>query len=56
MSLTAIIVDDEPLGRERVRTLLASDPDVEILAECASATAALAAMRDRMPDVLFLDV
>lgn len=56
MSLTAIIVDDEPLGRERVRTLLAAEPDVEILAECASGTAALSAMRDRMPDVLFLDV
>ncbi|HEY1109125.1 MAG TPA: LytTR family DNA-binding domain-containing protein [Opitutaceae bacterium] len=56
MSLTAIIVDDEPLGRERVRTLLAAHPDVEILAECASGTAALSALRERAPDVLFLDV
>ncbi|MES2692840.1 MAG: LytTR family DNA-binding domain-containing protein [Verrucomicrobiota bacterium] len=56
MKLTAIIVDDEPLGRERVRTLLGEEPDIEILAEFASAAAALAAMRERLPDVLFLDV
>lgn len=56
MKLTAVIVDDEPLGRERVRSLLAEERDVEILAECSSATAALAVIRERRPDVLFLDV
>ena len=56
MKLTAIIADDEPLGRERVRTLLSADPDVELLAECASGAEALAAIRRRAPDLLFLDV
>ncbi len=56
MKLTAIIVDDEPLGRKRVRALLARERDVEILAECASGAEALAAIRRRAPDVLFLDV
>lgn len=56
MKLTAVIVDDEPLGRKRVRSLLAEDPDVEILAECGSGPDALTAIRQRTPDVLFLDV
>lgn len=56
MKLTAIIVDDEPLARERIRTLLAAEPDVEVLAECDSGAAAIAAVRRQMPDVLFLDI
>ena len=30
MKIRTLIVDDEPLGRERIRTLLAGDPEVEI--------------------------
>jgi two-component system LytT family response regulator len=50
------VVDDEPLGRERLRTLLAAEPDIELLAECANGPEALTAVRRRAPDVLFLDV
>lgn len=56
MKLTTIIVDDEPLARERIRTLLAAEPDVTILADCASGPEAVAAIRRQAPDVLFLDV
>ena len=56
MTLTAIIVDDEPLARERIRTLLEAEGDIELLAECASGAEALEAMRERRPDLLFLDV
>ena len=56
MKLTAMIVDDEPLARERVRTLLAAEPDFEILAECANGPEALEAMTARRPDLLLLDV
>ncbi len=56
MKITAAIVDDEPLARERVRTLLAAEPDVSIIAECASGKEALAAFAQVRPDVLFLDV
>jgi two-component system LytT family response regulator len=56
MKLTAIIVDDEPLGRERLHTLLGGESDIEIIAECADGPAALAAIAQRMPDILFLDV
>ncbi len=56
MKLTAIIVDDEPLARERIRTLLEAEDDIEILAECANGPDALIALRQRRPHLLFLDV
>lgn len=56
MSLSAIIVDDEPLARERIRTLLEAEADVEILAECASGPEAIEVLQARRPDLLFLDV
>ncbi len=51
-----LIIDDEPLARERIRTLLQSEPDIDILAECADGPAALAAIRKHSPDLIFLDV
>lgn len=56
MKLKAIIVDDEPLARERIRTLLAAEADVDVIAECATGPEAIAAVREHAPDVLFLDV
>jgi two-component system LytT family response regulator len=56
MSLRVIIVDDEPLARERVRTFLADEPDVEIAAECADGADAVAQIEKLRPDVVFLDV
>ncbi len=56
MKLRILIVDDEPLGRERIRTLLAGDPEVEIAGECADGKQAVAAIRRLKPDLVFLDV
>ena len=56
MKLRIIIVDDEPLARERLRTLLREEPDVEILEECGDGAAAVAAIQKYSPDLLFLDV
>ena len=56
MRLRVVIVDDEPLARERVRTFLAEEPDVEILAECADGAEAVNRIEELRPDVLFLDV
>jgi two-component system LytT family response regulator len=56
MNLRAIIADDEPLARERVRSLLVGEPDVEVVAECANGTQTLKAMQEHRPDLLFLDV
>jgi len=56
MKIKTLIVDDEPLARERIRTLLETEPDIELLDECASGPDALDAMRGPRPDLLFLDV
>jgi two-component system LytT family response regulator len=56
MTLSCLIVDDEPLARERVRRLLASAEDVTLAGEHADAESALAALRAAPPHVLFLDV
>ena len=54
--IRALVVDDEPLARSNILHLLRADPEVEILGECDSATAALDAIRTRKPDLVFLDV
>jgi two-component system LytT family response regulator len=54
--LRAIVVDDEALARERIRTLLAGRDDVEVVAECAGGNEAVAAVRRLRPALLFLDV
>ena len=54
--LRAALVDDEPLGRERVRTLLADEGDVEVVGEYATGEEAVAGVASHVPEVLFLDV
>jgi two-component system LytT family response regulator len=49
-------VDDEPLARQRIRSLLKGEPDFEIIGECANGREAAAAIRDQQPDLVFLDV
>lgn len=54
--IRAIIVDDEPLGRERIRTLLADDPDIEVVGEAADGRKAVGSIAKWKPDLLFLDI
>jgi two-component system LytT family response regulator len=54
--IKALIVDDEALARERVRTLLAAAPGVTVLAECAGGREAVEAIVELQPDLVFLDV
>lgn len=56
MSIRTLIVDDEPLARERIRLLLAAEPDLEVLGECASGPEAIEAIQARRPDLVFLDI
>lgn len=42
MKLKVLIADDEPLARERLRSLLALDPAVEVTGECSHGRAVLA--------------
>jgi len=54
--IRALIVDDERLARERLRQLLAHEPDIEIIGECATGHQALETFRHDVPDLVFLDV
>jgi two-component system LytT family response regulator len=54
--LRVLIADDEHLSRERLKRFLRTEPSTEVVAECASGSAALDAIRQQVPDVAFLDV
>jgi len=49
-------VDDEPLARERIRALLAEEPDIEVIGECANGREVVPAVQSQRLDLLFLDV
>lgn len=56
MKLRALIADDEPLARERLRYLLSGDEEIEIVGECRNGREVVAALRDLTVDLLFLDI
>ena len=56
MTLRALVVDDEPVARRRLRTLLKAEPSVEVVGECEDGSAAVDAVRRLHPDLMFLDV
>ncbi len=56
MTLRVLIVDDEPLARQRLQRILRAEDDLELLAPCADGRAAVAAILEQRPDLLFLDV
>lgn len=55
-STRVAIVDDEPLARMRLRRLLSSLPNIEIVAECNSGDQLNEELRYRQVDVVFLDI
>lgn len=54
--LRVVIADDEPLARERLRTLLEGEPGIFIAAECENGLEVISAIDKECPDLLFLDV
>ena len=56
MTISVLVVDDEPLARQRLQRLLRSDPEVRLLAACGDGRAAVAAIHEQRPDLVFLDV
>jgi len=56
MPITLVLADDHPLVLDGIEAVLATQPDMQVLASCADGEAALAAVRAHRPDVLVLDL
>ena len=56
MKIRTLIVDDEPLARERLRKLLQDEPEIELVGECADGVDAVNTIQKLLPDLVFLDV
>ncbi len=54
--IRAVLVDDEPPARVRMRQLLDAAGDVTVVGEAGSAVEAREVIRETRPDLLFLDV
>ena len=54
--MRVLIVDDEPLARQRLCHLLAGIPETEVVGECGDGTDAARAIAELEPDVILLDV
>ena len=57
MACKTLIIDDEPLARIRMRSLLEAYPeDIEIVGEASSAMQAVENIKELKPDLVFLDI
>ncbi len=54
--IRTLIVDDMLLARKRLRRVLVQDPEIEVVGECADGKAAIEAVAELKPDLMFLDV
>ncbi len=54
--LRTLIVDDEPLARQRLARMLAEFPEVELAGEAANGREAVERVRELRPDLVFLDI
>ena len=54
--IKVLVVDDEPLARERLTTLLSQEPDVELVTPARDGEEAITSIHDDSPDLVFLDV
>jgi len=54
--IRCLVVDDEPLAREAIRSLIALDSALELVGEAGDGQGAIRAIEELQPDLLFLDV
>ncbi len=54
--IRVLIVDDEPLARQRLRRLLEQQPDCHLAGECATGSEAVGQIFRQAPELVFLDV
>ncbi|HEY6162269.1 MAG TPA: LytTR family DNA-binding domain-containing protein [Bacteroidia bacterium] len=54
--MKTLIIDDERLARQELRSLLTAFPSLEIAGECNNADNAIKMIREQQPDLIFLDI
>jgi two-component system LytT family response regulator len=54
--IRTLVVDDEPMARERILSLLTQESDVEVIGECGDGVQAVSVIQQQSPDLVFLDV
>jgi two-component system LytT family response regulator len=54
--IRTLVVDDEPLARDGILTMLAQDPEVELVGSCSDGQSAVTTIRAQRPDLVFLDI
>ena len=54
--IRVLIVDDEPAARQGIRSLLASESDIQVVGECGDGRDALEKIETLQPDAMFLDI
>ena len=54
--IRTLVVDDEPLARERLVSLLAAEPDIEVVGQSRDGEEAVRGIIEHSPDLVFLDV
>lgn len=56
IKIKTLIVDDEPIARDRVRRMLREETDIEIIGECGNGGEAVVFINENNPDLVFLDI
>jgi DNA-binding NarL/FixJ family response regulator len=56
LPVRVLIADDQPLVRDGIASLLALEPDIEVVGVAADGAAALALAADTAPDVVLMDI
>jgi len=54
--MTCLIIDDEPIARDILRTYISDTPRLTLSGECESAVNALSCLKERNVDLIFLDI
>jgi two-component system, LytTR family, response regulator len=54
--IRGLIVDDEPLARDRIREMLKEHPDIEVIGEARNGREAIDSVVSHNPDLVFLDI
>jgi DNA-binding LytR/AlgR family response regulator len=54
--IRTVVVDDEPLARDRVKGFLKKLPDVQLVGEAGDGTSAIELIETQQPDLVVLDV